>query len=190
MSIAASTFQLGPSILKADGAHPAPDTWRDALLKALDSKSGDAFASTGTAAQSWRISEWPGDARLTIRVQASSAEWPEQVLRRLTRARKQLEKRGSKSVTLALVQKGLMDKGDTGSVQTALLAMGSGLALPNLTLSLKFQHLTPQILKYVGAAFSALQSLHLDSPYISEDEEMQLPPPSVFPDLKHLSIGR
>lgn len=177
-------------MLKSPGVPHAPDTWRDALLRALDSKSAARLAQSSPAALDWVVSEWPGDVYLTIRVQASSAEWPEQVLRRLTRARQQLEKRGSQSVTLALAQKGLMDKGDTASLHTALAALGAGLSMPNLTLSLKFQYITRGLLSFAAQAFSALQSLHIESPNISEGEEMQLPPPSVFPDLQHLSIGR
>ncbi len=134
------------------------------------------------------LTEWPGNARLTIRVRPASAEWPEQLLKRLHTARQQLIRRGSKATTLHLVQRGVLGL-EGSALQAIISALGAGHTWPNLHLSLQFQHLTPQRLAAVGAAFPGLRSLSIGLLFAGAGE-VALPLPAAFPDLQHLTIRR
>ncbi len=151
--MAGAKFKLGPAILQtSDSTAHAPDTWRTALLKLLDTASCAAFACTCKPAHSWLLEEWP-EAALIVAVKPSTSEQPPRLLRRMQRARQQLTSR-AKPTTLTLVQSAQMEASDAAWMVT--ITALSGVKVASLRLSL--QHMLSEQLSFIAQALAGEQA--------------------------------
>ncbi len=174
----ADQYRLGPALLHAGTGTHAPDTFRSALLRALDSRGRVAVALTCTAGPRWLLTEWP-QAGLQLTVRPAGADVPDSsVLRRMQRASQWLLVRG-KPLSLTVKQQGQGPSAD-GYWQTVLGALGSGHAHSGLSLSLQLQHIPASLLQLVGSAFPGLTTLSLGS--VSAAPRTRQPPSTAPPD--------
>ncbi len=182
-------YRLGPALLQIgdDSTAHAPETFRSALLRALDSPSRVAVAHTCRAGFQWLLSEWTDSAALQLSVRSSGAEVPDSAtLRRMHRANQWLLVRQDEPMSLALVQQGQGPSAD-GYWGYIVVALGSGHALPGLRLSLQIQHIPASLLQLVGSAFPGLTTLSLGT---DSGTTAQLPPPTSLPALRYLAVQR
>ncbi len=186
----ADSYRLGPALLQTsdDGTAHAPDTFRSALLRALDCRSRVAVALTCTAGLRWMLTEW-SEAALHLAVRPAGAAKPDDsVLRRLHAARNELSLRGDLPVTLTVKQRGDGPKGQA-FWPAVFKALGSGQARAHLSLTLQIQRLPATLLRHVGSAFPGLSTLSLGSASGSISA-LKLPPPASLPALRHVTIHR
>ncbi len=185
-------YRLGPALLQIseDSSTHAPETFRSALLRALDSPGRVAVALTCKAGLRWLLTEWPDSAALQLTVRPSGAVAPDSAtLRRMRRVSQWLSVRGDQPLSLTVKQQG-QGPSATGYWQTVLGVLGSGHAAPaGLSLSLQVQHIPPSLLQLVGSTFPGLTTLSLGS-VSGSDSTIELPPPASLRALRHLTIHR
>ncbi len=183
---------LGNAILgTADSPVHAPDTFRDDLLhKYLDAASRTAVAQMCKAGLAWVLQDWAKDATLSVPVRATSAERAPELLRRLQRAKQQLDQRQSSNhsrpASIALQQQGYMPSEDTTWFHVPLSVLAS--LSPPSTLTLRLQRIPAALLECAGTAWPALASLSVEQ-LRGVEGAVKLPAPSALPALRRLTIG-
>ncbi len=188
-------YRLGPALLhiSEDSSAHAPETFRSALLRALDSRSRVAVALTCKAGLRWLLTEWMDSAALQLAVRPSSAAVPDvRLLCRMLRARLWLSVRGDLPASLTLVQQGqgISARVDATAGLAALCLVGRR-AFPDLRLSLQTQHIPAFLLQLVGSVFRGLTTLSIGRDTDSDSgSTAQLPPPATLRALRHLTIHR
>lgn len=178
----ADEFKLGPSLLRL-GQDCVPLDWREALLGHIDGSSASSFAASSKGAHDWLLQDCP-EATLHFRVQGGDAAGT-RLPGRFRRAQEQLNQRGARPTTFALLQSGTLS---AGWWQAALADVPASPAPPTLTLTVQLQHIPAPLLARLGALFPSIIRVTLGTPQGQRGSIVQLPDPHSLPDVRELVI--
>ncbi len=185
------TFFLGPALLQTsdDGTVDLPDTFRSALLKALDSHSRTQLACTCKAGLQLLLYE-QDNVRLQLRVRGSQQD-ALRIRARLQAAGALLSASGrpySKPLTIAFQQWGVVE----GDWEWWVSALPPDVLAPHVdaaqvSISLQLQYMPPKLFTALGTAFPGLSKLTVGAAgFLWED--FALPAPAHLPALRQLTF--